>query len=31
VLRFELPVGDATCAFEPDEAARVIGALVQPA
>ncbi|MCU1474374.1 low specificity L-threonine aldolase [Amnibacterium sp.] len=31
VLRFELPVGDATCALEPGEAAALIGALVQPA
>jgi threonine aldolase len=29
VLRFELPIGDATGAFAPEDAARVIGALVQ--
>jgi threonine aldolase len=31
VLRVELPVGDATCSFAPEEAARVIAALVQRA
>jgi hypothetical protein len=30
VLRFELPVGDATCALQPGEAAALIAALVQP-
>jgi hypothetical protein len=31
VLRFELPVGDATCALGPGEAAAIIGALARPA